>query len=123
MSQTTYTPGTDEWRYNCCPVRIITDAYGTGGPTEFSSLAEVEGIIAACIADGQSLLPEGGLIEHQDFEYMTMLMNPTTGSVASKEEWEQDFREMTAEEWGGDTFESAGLIEVEPDGTGWWKEV
>ena len=52
-----------------------------------------------------------------------MLMNPATGSVAPKEEWEQDFHEMTAEEWGGDTFESAGLVEVEPDGDGWWKEV
>jgi hypothetical protein len=59
----------------------------------------------------------------QNSESTIMLMNPATGSVAPKEEWEQDFREMTAEEWGGDTFESAGLVEVEPVGTGWWKEV
>lgn len=51
----------------------------------------------------------------------TMLMNPTTGSVAPESEWLADFNAMTAEEWGGDTFEAAGLVEVVPDGDGWWK--
>lgn len=51
----------------------------------------------------------------------TMLMNPTTGSVATESEWLSDFNAMTAEEWGGDTFEAAGLVEVVPDGDGWWK--
>lgn len=32
---------------------------------------------------------------------MTMLMNPMTGNVASKEEWLHDFETMSAEEWGG----------------------
>ena len=52
-----------------------------------------------------------------------MLMNPATGSVAPESEWRSDFEDMSAEEWGGDTFESAGLIEVVPDGAGWWREV
>lgn len=41
-----------------------------------------------------------------------MLMNPTTGSVASESEWLSDFNSMTEEEWGGASFEDAGLIEV-----------
>lgn len=44
-----------------------------------------------------------------------MLMNPNTGSVASREEWEADFQSMTAEEWGGEKFEDAGLVEVTPN--------
>ena len=123
MIQTTYTPGTDEWRYHCCPIRIITDAYGNSGPNEFDSLAQAKALIADCICDGQSLLPEGGLVEHQDFEYMTMLMQTDTGSVASREEWENDYRTMSEEEWGGPDFEDGHLVEVEPDGSGWWREV
>ena len=42
----------------------------------------------------------------------TMLMNPATGSVATIEEWKADFESMTAEEWGGQNFEDAGLVEV-----------
>lgn len=105
------------------PVRCINEALGD--PVVFDSLSEMEQAVAQlCDAStGESYMPEDGLVEGRDFEYMTMLMNPATGSVAPREEWEQDFREMTAEEWGGDTFESAGLVEVEPDGTGWWKEV
>lgn len=53
---------------------------------------------------------------------MTMLMNPATGSVASRDEWLADFNAMSPEEWGGDAFEAAGLIEVVPDGDGGWKE-
>ena len=41
-----------------------------------------------------------------------MLMNPATGSVATLEEWKADFESMTAEEWGGQNFEDAGLVEV-----------
>lgn len=43
---------------------------------------------------------------------MTMLMNPMTGNVATKEEWLHDFETMSAEEWGGQAFEDAGLVEV-----------
>lgn len=46
---------------------------------------------------------------------MTYLMNPVTGSVASRSEWEDDFQNMTAEEWGGPDFDDAGLIEVVPN--------
>lgn len=46
----------------------------------------------------------------------TMLMNPTTGSVASLEEWKADFADIAPEErpevWGGQKFEDGGLIEV-----------
>lgn len=42
----------------------------------------------------------------------TMYMNPATGSVATLEEWEAEFESMTAEEWGGENFEDAGLVEV-----------
>ena len=51
-----------------------------------------------------------------------MLMNPATGSVATLEEWKADFESMTAEEWGGETFESAGLVEVVQDENGDWIE-
>lgn len=63
---------------------------------------------------------------------MTMLMNPVTGNVASYEEWAHDFEVMSAEEWGGENFEDAGLVEVvrnvegepgyDPD-AGEWREV
>lgn len=41
-----------------------------------------------------------------------MLMNPATGSVAPESEWREDFASMSHEEWGGETFEDAELIEV-----------
>lgn len=44
-----------------------------------------------------------------------MLMNPATGSVASREEWEADFKTSTPEEWGGEHFEDADLVEVIPN--------
>lgn len=50
------------------------------------------------------------------------LMNPYTGSIASKEEWIHDFETMTAEEWGGENFEDALLIEVIQDNDGNWIE-
>ena len=49
-------------------------------------------------------------------------MNPATGSVATREEWKDDFDSMTAEEWGGETFESARLVEVVQDENGDWIE-
>ena len=54
---------------------------------------------------------------------MRLLMNPSGGSVDTEENWRADFARMSPEEWGGDAFEDADLIEVEPDGDGWWKEV
>ena len=113
-----------EWIDRLCrPIHIVTGAYGTGGGDDFDSLEQAEAVIAACICDCQSLLPEDGLQEGEDFEFVTMLMNPATGSVAPQAEWEQDYREMSEEEWGGPNFEDGHLIEVVPDGTGWWKEV
>lgn len=53
---------------------------------------------------------------------MKMLMNPRTGSVAPESEWGADFQNMPPEEWGGENFEDAGLVEVVPDGEGGWKE-
>jgi len=50
------------------------------------------------------------------------LMNPHTGSVAPEAEWMADFESMTAEEWGGERFEDAGLIEVIRDREGNWTE-
>ena len=49
-------------------------------------------------------------------------MNPATGSVATLEEWKADFESMTAEEWGGQNFEDAGLVEVVQDENGYWIE-
>ena len=43
---------------------------------------------------------------------MTYLMNPETGTVASHEEWISEFTTCTPEEWGGETFEDAALLEV-----------
>lgn len=104
------------------PVRILTDAFGSLETCE--SLPCLYGLICQLAADnGGRWFEDDGLREGRDFEYVTMLMNPATGSVAPREEWEEDFRSMTPEEWGGDTFESANLVEVVPDGSGWWKEV
>ena len=49
-------------------------------------------------------------------------MNPATGSVSTIEEWKSDFESMTAEEWGGQNFEDAGLVEVVQDENGDWIE-
>ena len=49
----------------------------------------------------------------------TMLMNPATGSVASEDEWRDDFADIAPEDrpdvWGGPDFEDGGLIEVVPN--------
>lgn len=42
----------------------------------------------------------------------TFLMNPVTGSVATLQEWQEDFSHSSSEEWGGSSFEDAGLVEV-----------
>jgi len=42
----------------------------------------------------------------------TFLMNPHTGTVQTEEEWREDYLDCTTEEWGGDNFEDAELIEV-----------
>ena len=52
----------------------------------------------------------------------TMIMNPATGIVATIEEWKADFESMTSKEWGGETFEDAGLVEVVQDENGDWIE-
>lgn len=51
------------------------------------------------------------------------LMNPMTGSVATLAEWQEIFSTVSPEEWGGPAFEDAQLVEVTPDGSGWWTEV
>jgi len=51
-----------------------------------------------------------------------MLMNTATGSVASESEWMADFERMSAEEWGGEAFEDAGLVEVVKNSAGSWVE-
>jgi hypothetical protein len=51
------------------------------------------------------------------------LMNPATGSVATEAEWRADFARMDPEEWGADTFEGAGLVEVRRNAEGDWEEV
>ena len=56
-----------------------------------------------------------------DYYNGPMLMNPIDGSVAPESEWLADFQAMTPEEWGGENFDDAELIEVVPDGDGWWK--
>lgn len=43
------------------------------------------------------------------------LKNPATGSVASEREWFEQYKRSSPEEWGGYTFESAGLVEVVPN--------
>ena len=123
MSQTTYTPGTDEWRRNCCPVRCITDRIGD--PEIFESLAEMEKAVHELdeLNPGEGYWPSDGLQEGRDFEFVRMFMQTDTGSVAPLEEWERDYRTMSEEEWGGPDFEDGHLVEVEPDGTGWWREV
>ena len=40
-------------------------------------------------------------------------INPVTGSVAPLSEWVCDFMESTPENWGGTTFDAAGLEEAE----------
>ena len=123
MSQTTYIPGTDEWRRNCCPVRCITDHIGD--PEIFESLAEMEKAVHELdeLNPNEGYWPEEGLVEGRNYEFVRMFMQTDTGSVAPLEEWEADFRSMSEEEWGGPEFEDGHLVEVEPDGTGWWREV
>ena len=55
-------------------------------------------------------------------ETQKMMMNPATGSVAPESEWREDFERLSAEEWGGATFESAGLVEVVKNEDGEWVE-
>lgn len=43
------------------------------------------------------------------------LMEIHTGVVAPEEKWLADFQSMSSEEWGGNTFESAGLMAVVPN--------
>ena len=43
------------------------------------------------------------------------LMNPMTGSVDTLKEWQKVFENCTPDEWGGETFEAAGLVEVVPN--------
>lgn len=104
-------------------VRNINEAYG--GPEVFDSLADMEKAVHELdeLNPGEGYWPSDGLQEGRDYEVVVMLMNPATGSVAPKEEWESDFRTMSEEEWGGPEFEDGHLVEVEPDGTGWWREV
>lgn len=40
------------------------------------------------------------------------LKRPDTGEVALLSDWICDYMELTSEEWGGDYFTDAGLIEV-----------
>lgn len=40
------------------------------------------------------------------------LKRPSTGEVALLSDWICDYMELTSEEWGGDYFADAGLIEV-----------
>lgn len=56
-------------------------------------------------------------------EIAMYLMNPMTGSVATLAEWQEIFSTVSPEEWGGPAFEDAQLVEVTPDGSGWWTEV
>ena len=53
---------------------------------------------------------------------MRYLMDIYTGSVATEEEWREDFASMTSEEWGCESFEGAELVEVVPDSEGGWVE-
>ena len=50
------------------------------------------------------------------------LMNPKTGTVQTKKEWQDDFENTTPELWGGENFDDANLIHVIFAG-GEWKEV
>lgn len=61
-----------EWTSRLCrPVHIITDAYGTdSNGYDFPCLEDCEAAVAGCIGDGQSLLPEDGLQEGEDFEFI-----------------------------------------------------
>ena len=43
------------------------------------------------------------------------LMNPHTGTVQTRDEWLADFGACEPEEWGGENFEDADLIEVVPN--------
>ena len=52
----------------------------------------------------------------------TYLMNPATGSVDTLQNWRLSFESMNAEEWGGFSFEDAGLVKVILDDQGDWIE-
>lgn len=83
-------------------------------------LYEVDGQIHAS-RNGEAMTEAEWQYAIVDYYNGPLLMNPATGSVAPESEWMADFQAMTPEEWGGENFEDAGLIEVVPDGDGWWK--
>lgn len=105
-----------------------------GDPVIDESLDEMYAAVAVLdelnpLPDGKSWMPEDGLVEGRDFEYVTMLMNPATGSVDTEYHWRHEYRSLMAEGkdgvkmWGGTEFEDAGLIEVRKDENGDWVEV
>lgn len=79
-------------------------------------------VALANINGGENWLPEDGLKEGRDFEYVTYLMNPHTGSVDTEEGWIEDWKSVPEELWGGPAFEDADLIEVEKNADGDWVE-
>ena len=104
-----------------------------GDPVIDESLDEMYAAVAVLdelnpLPDGKSWMPEDGLVEGRDFEYVTMLMNPATGSVDTESQWRHEYRSLMTEGkdgvilWGGTEFEDAGLIEVRKDENGDWVE-
>ena len=89
--------------------RNINSRYGD--PISFSTLAQLENAIRECGYE----LPEDGLQEGRDYEIVTYLMNPYTGTVQSQDAWLSDFDNCEPEEWGGPEFGDAELLEVVPN--------
>lgn len=74
--------------------------------------------------NGETLFQDGDLFllewndlinEKGKFEMVTYFMNLATGSVDTEENWRELYEESTPEEWGGEDFEDAGLVEVRPN--------
>lgn len=51
------------------------------------------------------------------------LMDPNTGDVMPRFAWEREYRELTADVWGGPNFEDAGLVEVVMGENGKWNPI
>lgn len=55
--------------------------------------------------------------------FRRMLRHPKTGGVMPDVFWRSVFIVTPEDLWGGPAFDDAGLVEVEPDGSGGWREV
>lgn len=73
--------------------------------TSFSDPEERDSVMALHGEDFLNAMAD----EWRELEYY---MNPRTGTVQTIDEWREDFEHSDPDEWGGEDFEDAELVEV-----------